>query len=68
MFVPWGAINRNHPTTGLCKRGAEWKRRRMVEEEAREGEVIAFRAYGQPLAMVISFRYLVQTLTAMEYE
>ena len=65
MFVPWVVINRRHPTTTLCVRGAEQKHQRLAEEESRERSSIAFRAYGQPLAMVTSFRYLGRTLTAM---
>ena len=35
----------------------------MEEEESREGDAIAFRAYGHPLEMGTYFLYLGQTLT-----
>ena len=31
MLVPWRALNVRHHATAMCKKGAESKRRRMVE-------------------------------------
>ena len=58
VFVPWAALNRRHPTTVLCIWGADWKNRILIEEEAREWSERTCTAYGCPLAMVTSFRYL----------
>ena len=46
--------------------GSERKFRILEEEEARDGTTLAFTEYGQPLAMVSSFRYLGGTLTATD--
>ena len=35
MLVPQRALNRRHPDTAQCKRGAERKRRRLAEAETR---------------------------------
>ena len=49
MLDPWRTLNRRHPATAQCDRGAEKKRRRLVEEELRESAERAFEAYGAPL-------------------
>ena len=36
MFVPQEALNRVHPTSGMCRRGTERKRQRMVVKETTE--------------------------------
>ena len=55
MFVPWEILNRRHPTTDLCARGAERKLQWMAKEEAREGDALVSKAYGHPLTMVSYF-------------
>ena len=45
MFVLWIVLNHHHPTTNLFTRGAYQKLWRMVEEEAREGDALVFKAY-----------------------
>ena len=44
----------------------EQKRKRLIEEEAREGSEICFKACNQPLAMMPSFRYIGRTLTQVD--
>ena len=45
-------------------KGAEWKYRRRVGEEARVSKAAAFQAYGWPLGSLTSFEYLMRVLTA----
>ena len=47
-----------HRCTEQCTQGAERKRRRLLAEEEREVNTRAFSAYGRPLVMVTSFKYL----------
>ena len=49
MFIPWAALNRRHPSSDLCTRGADRNRQCLAEEEARAGAATALRDYGQPL-------------------
>ena len=44
-FVTWEALSHRHPTTSLCMWVAEWKLRRLEEEEDREGSKASFRLY-----------------------
>ena len=64
LFVPWEALNLRHPATALCSRVEDRKRRRLVEEEAREGAVVAFWDYNRTLKTVLSFKYLWRLLTS----
>ena len=66
MIVPWRALNGLHLTTAKYAKGAEWNRRRMAEEDMRDITERAIQAYGRPLAMVNSFKYLRQVLTAAD--
>ena len=59
MLVPWDSLNRIRRRTTQCTRGAEWKRRKLAGEEVREVTAMAFSAYGHPLEMLNSFKYLV---------
>ena len=68
MLVPCFTLNGRHPATTQCARGAEWKRRRLAEEELRESTERAFEAYGSPLKILTAFRYLVQVMTAGDDE
>ena len=51
-------LNSRHHATAMCKKGAERKRRRMVEAELRDSTERAFGAYGKPLETVSTFKYL----------
>ena len=64
MQVPRRALNGRHPGTALCEKGAERKRRRLVETETRENSDQAFEAYGAPIESVTEFRYLGRILTS----
>ena len=52
MKVPRRALNRRHPGTVQCLKGAERKRRRLAETETRENSERAFEAYGVPINSV----------------
>ena len=39
MLVPWRALNSRHHATAMCRKGAERKRRRLVEAELRDQHV-----------------------------
>ena len=56
-------MNGVHKCTAQCTQGAEWKRRQLAEEEEREVTARAFSAYGRPLDMVTSFKYLRQVIS-----
>ena len=58
ILVPWKSLNGTHICTPYFTLGAEQKRRRLAAEEEREVTARAFSAYGCPLEMVTSFRYL----------
>ena len=66
MLVPWKALNGTHRRTAQCTRGAEQNRWRLAAEEEREVTVRAFRAYGIPLEMVTSFKYLGRVISAAD--
>ena len=58
MLVPWKALNGMHRLTAQCTRGAERRGRKLAAEEEIEITTRAFSAYGRPLEMVTSFKYL----------
>ena len=62
MFVPQEALNWAQLTSGMCRRGTERKRRRIVVEETEEWTGRVLLAYGTPLKAVPLFKYLGQTL------
>ena len=64
MMVPWRYLNGRHLATSQCTRGAERKRRRLVEEELRDSSERDFQAYGAPLENVTVFKYLGGVMTA----
>ena len=66
MLIPQRALNVRHPATAQCARGAERKRRRLVEAEMREVLEKAFEAYVEPLENVTTFRYMGRVLTAVD--
>ena len=55
MLVPQRALKGRYPSTAQCARGAERKRRHLVEAELREILERAFEAYGEPLENVTAF-------------
>ena len=66
MFVSLKDLNGRHLTTALCRWGVDRKRDRLSEEEAQAGAKADFIAYGTPLALLTSFRYLERVLLADE--
>ena len=66
MQVPWRALNRRHPGTPQCLKGAEQKRQRLAEAERRENSEWAFEAYWAPIESVAEFKYLGRILTATD--
>ena len=64
MLVPRQALNGRNPGTAQCQKGAERKRRRLVEAETRESTERAFKACGGPIKNVSEFTYLGRVLTA----
>ena len=58
MLVQWTSLNGTHRHTENCNRGAEQKRRRLAAEEERGVTTRTFSAYGRPLEIVTSFKYL----------
>ena len=64
MLVPWRSLKGRHHATVHCTKGAELKRRRMVEAELREITERAFKAYGKPLENVSAYKYLGRVMTA----
>ena len=66
MQVPRWELNRCHPWTAQCAKGAERKRRRLAETETRENSEQAFEAYGAPIKSVLEFKYLGRILTAID--
>ena len=68
MLVPWHSINVKHHDTTICRKEAERKRRRMAESELRERMERSFEAYGNPIEVVSSFKYLGQIMMAEDDE
>ena len=66
MLVPWKVPNGPHRRTSQCTRGAERKRQQLVAEEEREVTARDFSAYGCPLEMVNSFKYLGRVISAAD--
>ena len=64
MLVPRKALNGMHRCTEQYNWGAERKRRRLAAKEDREVTARDFSAYGRPLEMVNSFRYLGRVILA----
>ena len=60
------ALNGRHLGTAQCKKGAERKRRRLLETKTRENLEGAFHAYGTLMEAVLEFRYLGRILTATD--
>ena len=62
--VPTEEKNGRNHDIAQCEKGAERKRRRMVEAELRDSTERAFKAYGKPLETVATFKYLGRVMTA----
>ena len=56
IMVPWKSLNGCHVTTTQCAKGAERKRRRLVEEELWDSAERAFQDYRRPLVTATSFK------------
>ena len=59
-------MNARNLATAQCARGAEWKRRRLAEEELGEKLESSFQAYGDPLENVTAFKYLGRVMTTVD--
>ena len=66
MMVPRRSLNRVHRRTAQCRKVVERKSWRLAVEEERAVTSRVFRAYGLPLEMVTSFRYLGQLISAAD--
>ena len=64
MMVPWKDLNRTHRRTEQCNRGTYRKRQKLAAEEERGVPTRAVIAYGRPMDMVTSFKYLGRVILA----
>ena len=58
MLVSLRYLSGMHGRTAQCKKGAEQKQQRLAAEEERAFTSRAVSAYGCPLDMVTSYKYL----------
>ena len=68
ILVPRRALNGRQPSITQCARGEEQKRLWLAEAETRESYEQVFKAYGEPIKNVSTFRYLGRVLTAGDDE
>ena len=66
IMEPWISLNVFQKSTAHYKKGTERKRQRLVAKEARVVTSMAFSAYGIPLEVVPSFKYLGRLLSAAD--
>ena len=66
MLVTWKALNGTHRRTAQYTWGEKRRRQRSAAEEEREVTTRAFIAYGRPLEMVTSFKYLGMVISETE--
>ena len=66
MMVSWRDLNGVHWRTVKCKKGAEKNRKCLAEKEERSVTFRDFSAYGRPLDMVTSFKYLERLISAAD--
>ena len=66
MLVPWQVMDGNHRRTAQCKKGSEQKRRHLAAEEERAFTCRAFSAYGTPLDMATSFKFLGRVISTAD--
>ena len=64
--MPWKALNGTHRRTAQYTRGSEQRIRSLAADDEREVTVRDFSAYGGPLEMVISFKYLGQVISVTD--
>ena len=62
MFILWGVINGNPPTTSLCGRGEGSNFHILATEEAQAGARTAFKYYQHSITMISSFKYLTRVI------
>ena len=65
-MMPWRSLNGSHNGKYQCKKEDEFKRQKLAAKEAREVTPRAFSAYGLPLDMVTSFKYLLRVLSEVD--
>ena len=66
IMVPWKALNGINKRTAQCTCGLEQRRRQLAALEAVEVTSRAFSAYGRPVEMVTSFKYLGRVISATD--
>ena len=66
MMVPWGYLNGSHKNTVQYKNVVDQKRHSLAVEEAMAATSRASSAYGRPLEMVWSFKFLGRVLLAAD--
>ena len=66
MWLLWKYLNGTHRHTVKCTQGVERRRWRLAAAEERDVTTRSFRAYGLPLEMVNSFKYLVRMISVTD--
>ena len=66
MLVPWRYLNGSHTGTAQCKKGVERKWRQLGAKEARAVTSRSFSAYGCPLEIMTSFKYMGRVLLVVD--
>ena len=66
MLVMCKTLNLTHRCTAQCTRGAEQRRRQLAAEEEMEVTARDFSAYGNPLEMLTSFKYLGRVISSTD--
>ena len=66
MLVSSKSLNETQRRMAQCPWGAERKRRKLAAEEEREVTARYFSAYGRPLEMATSFKYLGRLILAAD--
>ena len=68
MLVPWKALDGMYRHTSQCNWGADWNICQLAAEEGRDLTSRYFSAYGIPLEMMTSFRYLGRVILTADEE
>ena len=68
ILVLWRVLNEWNIATSQCAKGAERDNRQMAEEDIWESVERVSQAYGRPLEMVTSLKYLGRVLTVVDDE
>ena len=66
ILVPWKSLNGTNRRTEQYTRRAEQRIQSLAADDEREAIVRDFSAYGCPLEMVSSFKYLGQVILALD--